>query len=202
VARFFFDGPPALTDKAVLVTEFFCASMDNRSGNRNTGHLLTVATQAERARAVAQALPNFARFPQVIGTHWFQYTDEPRGGRPDGEDYNVGLVDIADRPYDEVVGVFQCANSALAGLHADAGRAPRPDVDPQVVPIVRATRPLDLTDASLTDWDKASTLLRGFAAEPPYVPFADVYLAWDPRGLYLATIGMDYMHPEHLAYDG
>jgi len=114
----------------------------------------------------------------------------------------VGLVDIADRPYDEVVGAFQCTNPALTGVHAAAGRAPRPDGDTQMVTIVRAAHAVDLTDASLTDWDKASTLLRGFAAEPPYVPFADVYLAWAPAGLYLATIGMDYMHPDHLAYEG
>ncbi|MGH7830170.1 MAG: hypothetical protein ACREP8_08330, partial [Candidatus Binatia bacterium] len=43
---------------------------------------------------------------------------------------------------------------------------------------------------------------RGFAAEPPYVPFGDIYLTWDPDGLYLATIGMDYMHPEHVSFEG
>ena len=43
--------------------------------------------------------------------------------------------------------------------------------------------------------------MRGFTAEPPYVPFADIYLAWHPNGLYLATIGMDYMHPEDVSYE-
>ena len=35
--------------------------------------------------------------------HWFQYYDHPKGGRPDGEDYDFGLVDINDRPYRRLV---------------------------------------------------------------------------------------------------
>lgn len=66
--------------------------------------------------------------------------------------------------------------------------------------IPRASRAIDLTDVSLTDWDKDEALLRGFAAEPPHVPFADVYVTWDPEGLNVATIGMDYMHPDHVSY--
>ena len=45
---------------------------------------------------------NFAAIPEVIGTHWFQYYDHPKGGRPDGEDYDFGLVDTNDRPYERV----------------------------------------------------------------------------------------------------
>ena len=45
--------------------------------------------------------------------------------------------------------------------------------------IPEATDIIDVNDGSLTDWDKHKTLLQEFAAEPPYVPFADVYLAWN-----------------------
>ena len=102
VAHYFFEGLAALTGKPVLVSEFFCAAMENRSGNKNAGHLLKVPTQNQRAMVVQQALQNFARCPNIIGTHWFQYYDEPQGGRADGEDYNMGLVDIYDQPYEEV----------------------------------------------------------------------------------------------------
>jgi hypothetical protein len=209
VAHYFFAGLTALTGKPILVSEFFCAAMDNRSGNKNTGHLLTVATQAERETVVERALQNFARFPHVVGTHWFQYHDEPRGGRPDGEDYNLGLVDIYDRPYTEVVEAFQQTHPLLPSLHAQArrsppqldGAAPSTELRTGFTAIPRVSCPVDVTDGSLTEWDKDRTLMWGFATEPPYVPFADVYLTWDPHGLYLATIGMDYMHPDHLAYE-
>ena len=106
IAHYFFDGLAALTDKPVLISEFFCAAMENRSGNKNTGHLLKVATQAERAKVVQQALQNFARFPNIVGTHWFQYYRRTSGRTLDGEDYNMGLVDIYDHPYEELVASF------------------------------------------------------------------------------------------------
>jgi len=92
--------------------------MENRSGNKNAGHLLKVPTQNQRAMVVQRALQNFARCPNIIGTHWFQYYDEPQGGRADGEDYNMGLVDIYDQPYEELVTSFQRVNVSLPGLHA------------------------------------------------------------------------------------
>jgi hypothetical protein len=150
---------------------------------------------------VQKALQNFARCPYIVGTHWFQYYDEPKGGRPDGEDYNMGLVDIYDRPYEEVVASFQSTNSLLPRFHGQANLS-RPRLqDAPVVLIPQATGMIDMTDASLTDWDKDRTLMPGFAAEPPYVPFADVYLTWVPNGLYLATIGMDYMNPADVCYE-
>ncbi|MEX0802235.1 MAG: hypothetical protein WD688_02780 [Candidatus Binatia bacterium] len=201
VARYFFDGLAALAGKPILVSEFFCAATENRSGNKNTGHLLKVATQTERAMVVQQALQNFARCPHIVGTHWFQYYDEPEGGRSDGEDYNMGLVDIYDQPYEEVVASFQRVNSLLPRLHARANFChPRLEHEPFVT-IPRASGMIDMTDPSLTDWDKETTLMQGFTAEPPYVPFADIYLTWHPNGLYLATIGMDYMNPEDVFYE-
>jgi hypothetical protein len=201
VARYFFEGLAALADKPILVSEFFCAAMENRSGNKNAGHLLKVGSQTERAMAVQKGLENFARYPNIVGTHWFQYYDEPQGGRSDGEDYNMGLVDIYDQPYEELAASFQRMNSSLPRLHAQASFC-RPQLqDARLVVIPRASATIDVSDASLTDWDKSRTLMGGFAARPPYVPFADVYLTWDPNGLYLATIGMDYMNPEDVSYE-
>jgi hypothetical protein len=201
VAHYFFEGLAALTGKPVLVSEFFCAAMENRSGNKNAGHLLKVLTQSERAIVVQQALRNFARCPNIIGTHWFQYYDEPMGGRADGEDYNMGLVDIYDQPYEEVIASFRRTNALLPRLHAKANPARAVRENASCVTIPRTSRVIDVSDRSLTDWDKDRTLMRGFTAEPPCAPFADIYLAWHPKGLYLATIGMDYMHPEDVSYE-
>ena len=50
IARYYFDGLRQLTgNKPVLISEWFFAAHENRSGNRNQGHLMTVQTQAERA---------------------------------------------------------------------------------------------------------------------------------------------------------
>jgi hypothetical protein len=201
LARYFFDGLAALTAKPILISEFFCAAIENRSGNQNAGHLLKVRTQSERAKVVQQAIQNFARCPHIVGTHWFQYYDEPTGGRSDGEDYNMGLVDIRDQPYEELVGSFGTTNSLLPRLHAQAKVRRSRLQDASLVIIPKVSGIIDVTDASLTDWDKDKTLMPGFAAQSPYVPFADVYLTWDPNGLYLATVGMDYANPEDVFYE-
>lgn len=42
--------------------------------------------------------------PAFVGTHWFQYVDEPLTGRTlDGENYNIGFVSVTDTPYPEMV---------------------------------------------------------------------------------------------------
>ena len=143
---------------------------------------------------VQKALQNFARCPYIVGTHWFQYYDEPKGGRPDGEDYNMGLVDIYDRPYQEVLASFQGTNPLLSGFHAQANLSwlPRGRADCHDSSGHRYNR----RDRCFIDrLGQRPNSMPGFVAEPPNVPFADIYLTWDPNGLYLATIGMDYMNP-------
>src|SRR5207247_11342530 len=131
VARYFFDGLEALSGrKPILVTEWFFAARENRTGNINNGHLMTVETQAERARGAAAATLNFARIPAIVGSHWFQYYDHPKGGRADGEDYDFGLVDIDDQPYRRLTAALGTANRAAPAIHAAATAPHAPSRDP------------------------------------------------------------------------
>ncbi|MCJ7627483.1 MAG: hypothetical protein MUO50_03745, partial [Longimicrobiales bacterium] len=66
VAPYFFEGLRDLVPAPVLVSEWFFASRENRTGNANRGQLMTVATQAERARGAAAAARRFAGFPNVV----------------------------------------------------------------------------------------------------------------------------------------
>jgi len=79
----------------------------------------TYPTQADRAAAwEAYTRQCFAK-PYIIGQHWFQWTDEPAGGRFDGENSNFGLVDGDDNPYEVLT-------STMARVHAEApDRVPR-----------------------------------------------------------------------------
>jgi len=43
------------------------------------------------------------RNPYIVGTHWFQYGDQSPTGRGDGENYNIGLLDICDTPFSELI---------------------------------------------------------------------------------------------------
>jgi hypothetical protein len=196
IARYFFDGLRELSGgKPVLVSEWFFAARENRTGNRNPGHLMTVATQAERAAGAAAATRAFAGMAEIIGLHWFKYYDHPKGGRYDGEDYNFGLVDIDDRPYRDLTNALTAANRDFAVLHA---RAAEPaEISSEALP--RAA--IDTLDESLEDWP-LETALRPMRSAPGEAPFADVYVAWSPGGLHLAVIGMDYFDPALLAHRG
>lgn len=91
---------PEGIDKPIIIGEFHFGALDR--GLTHTG-LRNVANQEQRAEFyqyyVEQALKN----PQIIGTHWFQYIDEPYTSRSDGENYQIGLVDVCDTPYPETI---------------------------------------------------------------------------------------------------
>jgi hypothetical protein len=199
IAPYYFDGLRKLSgNKPVLVSEWFYAAHENRTGNRNNGHLMTVETQRQRALGAAAAAQSFAADPSVLGLHWFQYYDYPVGGRADAEDYNFGLVDIRDRPYEELVTALAEANRRLAALHAEAGPPARPSLADFALPYAR----IDPAHASLVDWPKPLSLLPPLKPKPGEVAFGEAYLSWSEDGLALATIGQDYYDLDLLAYDG
>jgi hypothetical protein len=197
IAPYFFAGLRTLSGaKPVFVSEWFFAADENRTGNRNNGHLMTVATQAERAAGAAAAAGRFADIPELAGLDWFQYYDYPRGGRADREDYDFGLVDIDDRPYERLTAALTAANRGLPRRHQAAASLPPPEFTGAVPEAA-----IDPGHHSLADWPKPASLLP-LKAAPGDVPFGEAYLAWSADGLALAHIGQDYYDPDLLAYDG
>jgi hypothetical protein len=200
IADYFFDGLRKLSGgKPVLISEWFFAARDNRTGNRNNGHLMTVATQNERAAGAAAATLNFAAVPEVIGAHWFQYYDHPKGGRSDGEDYDFGLVDVNNEPYQRLTSALAFANRRVFAVHENATAAsPAADAPRFVLPHAS----ISVDDRSLADWPKPSSLLPRLKPSPDAVEFGEIYLSWSERGLALAMIGQDYFDIDLLAYEG
>ena len=90
---------PEGVDKPVIIGEFHFGALDR--GMFHTG-LRSARDQAERAQKFARYVRSGLRHPNVVGVHWFQYWDQPTTGRADGENYQIGLVDIADTPYPEM----------------------------------------------------------------------------------------------------
>ena len=158
---------------------------------------MTVETQAERAKGAAAATLNFARIPAIVGAQWFQYYDHPKGGRADGEDYDFGLVDVEDRPYQQLTAALALANRRAPAIHAAAARSREPNrgVAPKGA-IMLPHAAVSLADHSLSDWPKPASLLLPLSPSPGTVDFGEVYLSWSERGLALATIGQDYFDIE------
>ena len=93
-------GESGPIDAPVLIGAFNFGCIDR--GLFSAGYC-PAASQAERAlsmrRFVAGALEN----PLFVGCHWFQYRDQPLVGRQNGECFQIGFVDVCDRPYNELV---------------------------------------------------------------------------------------------------
>jgi hypothetical protein len=89
----------ALT-KPLMATEFHFGALDR--GVFHTG-LQGVSSQEERAQHYYEYVKSALNNPLFIGTHWFQYRAQAITGRGDGENYQIGLVDITDTPYPETI---------------------------------------------------------------------------------------------------
>jgi hypothetical protein len=91
---------PKGIDHPVLIGEFHFGALDR--GLFHPG-LREVGTQAERAEAMRQYVFGALAHPNIVGAHWFQYRDQPLTGRGDGENYQIGFVDVCDNPYPETI---------------------------------------------------------------------------------------------------
>ncbi len=80
--------------------------------------LAQTVNQEERGVAYRYYVENAAANPAIIGTHWFQWIDQPPTGRNDGENYNIGFVDVTDRPYNELVNAAKETFRRLFDVHS------------------------------------------------------------------------------------
>jgi hypothetical protein len=148
-APFYLPALRALTGRPIMITEYYEAARENRSGNKNdSSGFPVVNTQAERANAFAKQTGTFAHTPYVVGAHWFQYYDEPKKGREDGENYDMGLVDVDNRAYEAMAGA--ASQSDVAYQHGASTKWVATDRKPAT----SATRELwGIGDLSrLSDW--------------------------------------------------
>ena len=88
-------------DRPTLVGEFHFGATDR--GLFDPG-LIAVANQVARGEAYQAYVRSVLDHPLFVGCHWFQYVDQPLLGRAmDGENANVGFVDVTDTPYPEMI---------------------------------------------------------------------------------------------------
>ncbi|MGW8178800.1 MAG: hypothetical protein ACWGQW_08560 [bacterium] len=101
---------PESVDKPIVVGEFHFGALDR--GPLSTG-LAPVENQVERAASHRRYVKQALRNPCVIGTNWFQYSDQATTGRADGENYQIGFLDICDTPYEETVSAAREVGSEM-----------------------------------------------------------------------------------------
>jgi hypothetical protein len=98
------------TGKPVLIGEFHFGALDR--GLPATG-LRGVASQTERGVAYRRYLELAAADPNLVGAHYFILNDQALLGRFDGENYQIGFVDVCHTPYAELVDAARRAHEGV-----------------------------------------------------------------------------------------
>jgi hypothetical protein len=103
----------AMVQRPILIGEFHIGAPERGLAPG----LVQAATQEERATAYRYYVEQCAAHPALVGTHWFQWLDQPATGRNDGENYNIGFIDVTDQPYAEMVAGAKLTHDRLLDVH-------------------------------------------------------------------------------------
>jgi hypothetical protein len=107
-----------VTGRPVLIGEFHIGVPADGLG----AGLVQTRDQIERGKGYRYYVEQAAALPGFVGAHWFTWRDEPVLGRFDGENYNIGFVDVTDRPYPELVEAAKATHRRLFEVHS--GKTP------------------------------------------------------------------------------
>jgi len=103
-----------LTGLPIIIGEFHFGT----PGRGLSPGLKQTISQVERGVAYRYYVENAVAHPSLIGTHWFQWWDQPSTGRGDGENYNIGMIDVTDRPYRELIDAARETHLRLYDIHS------------------------------------------------------------------------------------
>lgn len=80
--------------------------------------LRSVLDQNQRGEAYGYYVASALRNPAIVGAHWFQCYDESTTGRGDGENYQIGFLDICDTPHPETIAAARAMGGKLYSTRA------------------------------------------------------------------------------------
>jgi len=120
-----------MTNLPIMIGEFHFGGLDR--GLSATG-IRGAASQQDRGRAYRHYAEQAAANPFCVGVHYFQYNEQPTLGRFDGENYDIGLVDVCQTPMKEFLNEILACHQATY-LVATGETAPTPVEGKLVHPI-------------------------------------------------------------------
>lgn len=103
-----------LTGRPVLIGEYHIGV----PADGLAAGLVQAKDQHERGVAYRYFLEQAASLEWFLGAYWFAWRDEPVLGRMDGENYNIGFVDVTDRPYTELIEAARTTHKRLFAVHS------------------------------------------------------------------------------------
>jgi hypothetical protein len=100
----------ALLKMPVMVGEWHFGAHDVGLPAAGIGH---VRTQEDRGRAYRVYVEDAAARPWCVGVHYFILYDQAALGRFDGECYNIGFLDVCNRPYEPLCAAARASHERL-----------------------------------------------------------------------------------------
>lgn len=121
----------SLLGKPILIGEWHFGALDAGLPASGIGH---VTDQAGRGKAFRLYLEDAAAKPWCVGVHYFNIYDQSAIGRFDGENYNIGFLDVCNRPYEPLAQAARLSHERLYQI-ADGKLKPIDD-EPEYLPLL------------------------------------------------------------------
>ena len=119
----------AMLKMPVMVGEWHFGALDVGLPASGIGH---VRTQEDRGRAYRVYLEDAAAKPWCVGVHYFILYDQSALGRFDGECYNIGFLDVCNRPYEPLCRAARASHERIYDVAT--GKAQAYDDAPEYLP--------------------------------------------------------------------
>ena len=121
----------AMLKVPVMVGEWHFGALDVGLPASGIGR---VKDQEARGKAFRVYTEDAAAKPWCVGVHYFTLYDQSALGRFDGEDYNIGFLDICNRPYEALCSAARASHERLydVALGKAAPYADAPDYLPKL----------------------------------------------------------------------
>jgi hypothetical protein len=120
-----------MLDKPILIGEWHFGALDAGLPASGIGH---VTDQAGRGKAFRLYLEDAAAKPWCVGVHYFNIYDQSAMGRFDGENYNIGFLDVCNRSYEPLAKAARLSHERLYQV-AD-GKVKPFDDEPEYLPLL------------------------------------------------------------------
>ena len=118
-------------DLPILVGEYHFGALDAGLPASGIGH---VPDQEARGQAFRVYLEDAAAKPWCVGVHYFTLYDQSAIGRFDGENYNIGFLDVCNRPYEPLAAAARASHERL--YQVAAGEVAPYDDEPEYLPLL------------------------------------------------------------------
>lgn len=108
------DRAMEIMDLPMIIGEYHFGTVDRGLAQS----LWQVESQEQRGVAYRYYTEQAYSHPAIVGTGYFQWCDQDITGRGDGENYNCGLIDVTDRPYEAQVKAIMETSKVLYSVHS------------------------------------------------------------------------------------